>query len=484
MSSEEVKSHDLEENKSNVLNCDILLEILSYLTSSQRICLERVSKQFQMCVKYLLDQEISLKVCGYLVYPYRYYYPKTEFISASDNLRKNLFKREGNGRIDLIKNKDIILRISRNFKGIKNLSFTSFMSDSESIANIINAFENIDSLYFCSFEIKKNEFSSSYFQEFGQTVSQRIKRFYSLSVDQSKYMIEIIEKLTNLKILFINLNPNLIPKLFQSLPNSLTSLYMQTTNNFLIPEEYVQNLVESNAKHIRRLCIPRFILTQQSLNLIIENFNFDLLGIQLKVSLNEWQSVLRVADKQKDLSILELLNDNIIDYDYNQINSKFLNLKTLLLYSRFKGLNVFENFLTLFPRLKTLILIKIEIKCLNGEKNCKTCYQQMFHLIAKRTEITKLVLHSEDLIRYKEILQQMVAILIGFKSLNQIHVTRYWDENIVDYNRICRLFVKEFADISYLKSKKLFRIKLLKDAIISDDIHIPRNLRIERTITL
>ena len=108
------------------MNSDVLLIILSYLKCKQMIGLERVSKQFGQCVRYLMCRYTSVEIGSEITYLFIDYMPKHEFISKPINICPKSSTERNEEFVDLIQNKEIIAKSAKHSEELNICLFATF----------------------------------------------------------------------------------------------------------------------------------------------------------------------------------------------------------------------------------------------------------------------------------------------------------------------------------------------------------------------
>ena len=450
----------------HVLNSDVLIDILSYLECKQMVRLERVCKQFGQCVCHLIGQKKALGIGSQLFFPFNNYLPKAEHMCQSIHILEY-----ENASLSL-HNNTIVNAIGK-LTNVRHLTINDFTADLDTIEEIVNALEWLQRLYLV--ECRWTQCVSSSVIDIiklGDILANKITGFlFDCNRGHSNLCIQLIRRLTKLEKLYIKVNEKSeFIKLVGFLPQTIRTLSV-SSHSMVFDSEMADSLIESNGRRVCVLNIRGLLIRCDVLEIINRNMDLTLLRYSSFIDDNQWRVLIGLAQRQSNLRFLDLWNQVFEDYHYDGSVHPFRNIKTILLNNSYIKLQTFESLLDLCPNLKTLLMIRTKINCRWDRFKCKTCYNKLFGLISRVQSIRKLVLHFDDFV------DSFFQRVNDLKNLNEIHLTLLSDDNSIDYNLFCNDFLEKFLQNYRSIKNKLFTIRLQKDAVVWDDMALPKYVR-------
>jgi hypothetical protein len=463
-----------EKNSNYVIIDDILVQILINLNVRQLLRLERVSKQFEYCVNYVLKRQQLLFIGNVKKCIFCECFKSKKKITKG-NITKAFNEQERNHRIDLseTENKLQFNSLLKKFSHLKSLYLNDCTINAETIQTLFDSCHRLQCIGFYNIYCDNglNEW-----QRIARIMSNKVIDFSTnerLFIRESDGNIvlypirEFVKYLTSLKELdFCSYFDN-EEELFKNLPKTIRFLCI---TRGIIGINSINQLIESNKKGIVRLWLCRSHINEEVFvkiykNLNLENFSFSCETLSLK-------KISEMAKFQKNLKILKIIWCRISYYSINTSIS-FSKVHTLRLIACSLNPKVMESIGKLFLNLKRLDLSYCKIVCecnqeMHHNYRCIECHHKFVDFLSKMM-IKVLHLH------YSDISHSLIHSLKNFQKLQTIEVIGLLEAmNELQNYRLTQL-TEAFIEISRRDLKKLFTIQVNKITSFANNISFPRN---------
>jgi hypothetical protein len=463
---------------SRILNEDVLIEIMSYLSIKDLLKLEITSKQFKYCANQVLKQQNNIRFgfdLNYHCFDSNYSTIDCDINNAIISVRNKWIQ---SGR-DLIASKLYLKPLFDKCFGIKSLEMDDIIVNESVVQFMAQSFTQLKCLRigFLDLIIGNNCLVYRLFaQYFGQQlIDLHLNGIYLEDIEVIKSFPKLKElSISHFDSLFIPLK-----RLCDNLGNNVKTLRLLFQNMTTI-YDLNEFIVHKSTQNIVNLFIEEMFVIEETnnQNIVFEQICQNLIQLQTLSFKKSLFMSMNPIICLKNLQNFEFVAKYETFISFSSFGSQSLpNMCSLTLNSvDLKPLSL-QNIHNLFPNLKKLFLINCRFlcECVEEIKNCLICSQNCCQSFSELKDLK--VIHIISVSMHFN--QRFITSLKEFSKLSDIKLMNF------DLNH---KFINEFIDalIDYsLEHQKRWITVRLEDYVFafkSNEKIIPKNMKILKII--